>query len=76
MAERQLALPPVAERYAHASECGERANRALDPSTKRDFLEIERRWLSLAHSYEFAERLSTFTAPFRKSKRQKNKHYF
>jgi hypothetical protein len=38
---------------------------------KQDFLEMEERWLSLAHSYEFAERLSRFTAPFRKPKQQK-----
>jgi hypothetical protein len=34
-------------------------------SGKADYLEMERRWLSLARSYEFAERLSSFTEPFR-----------
>jgi hypothetical protein len=37
----------------------ERAKTA-DPPTKQDFLDMERRWASLAHSYEFAERLSNF----------------
>jgi hypothetical protein len=55
----------IAECYAHASECRERA-KGLDPVTKEDFLGMEGRWLSLAHSYELAERLSNFTMPFRK----------
>jgi hypothetical protein len=56
----------IAECYRHASHCRERAKRAPDPLTQRDFLDMEWRWLSLARSYEFAERLSRFTAPFRK----------
>lgn len=51
----------IAECYGHASECRERRERAFDSATKTDFLNMERRWLSLAHSYEFAERLSDFT---------------
>jgi len=31
---------------------------------------MEKRWLSLAPNYEFAERLSNFIEPFRKQKRQ------
>jgi hypothetical protein len=55
----------IAECYKCASECREYAKRALDQATKQDFLEMERRWLSLAHTYEFAKRLSDFTAtPF------------
>jgi hypothetical protein len=30
---------------------------------------MEQRWLSLARSYEFAERLSNFVEPFRKRRR-------
>jgi hypothetical protein len=59
----------IAECYAQASHCRERAKQALDPSIKRDFLDMERRWLSLARSYEFAERLN-FTAPFSKGKQK------
>jgi len=29
---------------------------------KKDFLDLERRWLSLARSYEFTERLDDFCA--------------
>jgi hypothetical protein len=59
----------IAECYAHASHCCEQAKQAVDPSIKRDFLDMERRWLSLARSYEFAERLN-FTAPFSKGKQK------
>ena len=52
----------IAECYAHASECRERAKPTLDPATKKDFLEMEQRWLSLAHRYETAERLA-FDSP-------------
>ena len=40
----------IAECYEHARKCSECAERAVDP-----------RWLSMAHSYEFTERLSNFT---------------
>jgi hypothetical protein len=56
----------IAECHEHARMCRERAERALDPATKNDFLDQERRWLSLANSYEFAEGLSRFTMPFSK----------
>jgi hypothetical protein len=46
-----------------AGRCRQCAEAALDPNTKADFLDIERRWLSLARSYEFSEKLSRFTAP-------------
>ena len=48
----------IAECYRHASRCIERARRAIDAGAERDFLEMERSWLSLARSYEFAERLA------------------
>jgi hypothetical protein len=51
----------IAECYRHATEIRERARTAGDEVTKQDFLDMEQRWLSLAHSYEFAARLSNFT---------------
>lgn len=51
--------------YDHAEQCRRLADGALTEAGKLDSLDMERRWLSLAHSYEFAERLSTFTnTPF------------
>jgi PAS domain S-box-containing protein len=47
--------------YERAAEAKERADQALDPEAKADFLNIERRWLLLARSYEFGERLDDFT---------------
>jgi hypothetical protein len=38
----------IAECYRHARECRERAERVPDPATKNDFLDQERRWLSMA----------------------------
>jgi hypothetical protein len=38
----------------------------------KDYLDMEQRWLALARSYEFAERLSRSTAPFSKGKKPKN----
>ena len=46
----------IAECYRRAAECRERAESAPSESAKRAFLDLEQRWLSLAHSYEFAER--------------------
>jgi hypothetical protein len=50
----------IAECYRHATEARERAN-AAEPASRKDFDDMERRWLSLAHSYELAERISNFT---------------
>jgi hypothetical protein len=47
------------------------AESAADLAIKADYLGAEQRWLSLARSYEFAERLSRFTEPFRKRKQHK-----
>lgn len=45
----------IAECYLRASQARERARSACDPRVEQDFLKIERRWLSLAHSYEVAD---------------------
>jgi hypothetical protein len=56
----------IAECYRQARECRERAKQSPDPTTKEDFFNMERRWLSLARNYEFAERLSRFTTEVRR----------
>jgi hypothetical protein len=47
--------PAIAECYRHAA-----AGAATDEA-KADFLDVERRWLFLPHSYELTERISRFT---------------
>jgi hypothetical protein len=59
----------IRECYQHAEDCRRRADQATDPSTKEHYLAMEQRWLGLAHNYDFAERLSHFTDPFRKRNR-------
>jgi hypothetical protein len=48
----------IRECYLQAQECRRWAETAPTQTVKLDFLDMERRWLSLAHNYEFAERLS------------------
>jgi PAS domain S-box-containing protein len=47
--------------YERAAEAKEHADETLDPEAKADFLNMERRWLLLARSYEFGDRLDDFT---------------
>jgi hypothetical protein len=47
----------VRECLRRAEESAERAKRAPNPDIRRDFLEIEGRWLKLARSYQFLEQL-------------------
>jgi PAS domain S-box-containing protein len=47
--------------YERAADAKERADEMLDPQAKADFLDMERRWLLLARSYELTERLDDFT---------------
>ena len=51
-------------RYEHAAEARRRPEEQLDRGSKFDFLEMERRWLLLAPSYQFAERLGDFMNGF------------
>jgi hypothetical protein len=43
-----------------AEDCANRAKIERHPSLLRDFLDMERRWLKLARSYQFSEQLETF----------------
>src|SRR5262245_49214415 len=46
---------------------------ALTASAISDYLEMEQRWLALGRSYEFTQRLSNFTEPFRDRKQSRNR---
>jgi hypothetical protein len=55
----------IRECLRRAEECQRLSKTSLTPSAIKDYLDMEQRWLKLARSYEFAERLSRFTKPFR-----------
>jgi hypothetical protein len=63
----------IRECYLRAEQCKRLAEAALTPAAKDDFLGMERRWLSLAHSYEFAERLSGLHRTVQQAQTKKNK---
>jgi len=48
----------IRECYLRAEKSKRSAETAVTPSAKQDFLAMERRWLSVANSYEIAELLS------------------
>jgi hypothetical protein len=50
----------VRECYRRAEECARQAKAQLNPEHRRDFLDLELRWLKLARSYEVSERVKTF----------------
>jgi hypothetical protein len=45
----------------HAEECAQKAAAQTDPGLRDDWLRFERRWLEMARSWKFAERLDTPT---------------
>ena len=53
--------------FQHAEDCARKASAQTDPQTKADFLDLERRWLLLARSYEFTERLTDFSDETRRN---------
>jgi hypothetical protein len=50
----------IRECYRHAEDCERLATKQTDPDLRKDFLDTAERWLKLAHSYEFTERLVRF----------------
>jgi hypothetical protein len=48
--------------YFHAEECARQAASQTDPATKQEYVEMEKRWLSLARSYELVDRIALFIA--------------
>ncbi len=50
----------IRECYRHAEGCARKAAEQTDPKAKQDFLDLERRWLSLARSFEFSELVTGF----------------
>ena len=52
----------IRECLRHAEDCARQAAAQSCPNLKKDFLDMERRWLFLARSYEFTERVTDFSA--------------
>jgi hypothetical protein len=50
----------VSECLSRAEECGRHAKTTIDASSIQHFLKMEQRWLFLARSHQFAERLRRF----------------
>ena len=46
----------------HAEHCEDKARLLSDAQLRQDYLEMQQRWLSLARSYEFLERLELLSA--------------
>ena len=61
----------IRECLRHAEDCARQAAAQTCPNLKEDFLDMERRWLFLARSYEFTERVTDFSA---ETKRQAIQH--
>jgi hypothetical protein len=61
----------IRECLRHAEDCARKAAAQTGPKLKEDFLDMERRWLFLARSYEVTEQLTDFSA---ETKRQVNLH--
>jgi hypothetical protein len=45
----------------HAEDCAERAKTEPNAAIQRDYMELERRWLKLARSFQSFERLQAFS---------------
>ena len=62
----------IRECLSRAEECRRVSKTALSASVIEDNLDMEQRWLALARSYDFTERLSTFVrgAPPRPRRRK------
>jgi hypothetical protein len=48
--------------FDRSLDANRKADETADPARKADFLEMEKRWLALAQSYDFTRRLTDFTA--------------
>jgi hypothetical protein len=51
----------IRECHRHAEDCARKAAAQIDLQLKADFVDLEMRWLFLARSYEFTERLTDFS---------------
>jgi hypothetical protein len=50
----------ISEYYRHAEDCRRKSDETKVPTAKQELLDMGRRWLFLARSYELTERLTDF----------------
>jgi len=55
---QKLAVDYISECQMRAAQCRLRAEHAVESNIKQAYLDMEQRWLSMARTYESAERLS------------------
>jgi hypothetical protein len=59
--------PKARECYAHAIAAREKAFKTDDPRARSDYLDMEKRWVRLANSYEYSDRLADYFASNRRN---------
>ena len=47
----------IRECLRYANDCAREAKALSDPQRRQEFIDMQLRWLSIARSYEFSERL-------------------
>ena len=50
----------VEECLRSATDCAERAERAVDPIAKQSFIDLATRWRAIAETYQYIERVDLF----------------
>jgi hypothetical protein len=64
-------LEQIRECLRHAEECAQKAAELPNGSRfRQDFIQLEQRWLEMARSIEFGERLDIFTKKWRQAEHQ------
>jgi len=56
----------VRECLQHAEECARKAAQQHDRQLRQDYLDLQRKWLSLAQSFQTSERLVDFISEARR----------
>jgi hypothetical protein len=51
-----------------ADHCAAKAGLQTDPKLRQVYLDMQQRWLSLAHSYEFSDRLKSLSTAEERNK--------
>jgi hypothetical protein len=62
----------VRECRKYAQQCAQVAQNQSDPQLRLSYLEMQSRWLSLASSYEFAQRLEFLSSIGKKNREMRS----